>query len=58
MNALHDLIVTLEKQVSKLNSEKNINNFYISCSVCETKNMIGNIIKPFKQEKFNKTKLI
>ncbi|ETB59875.1 hypothetical protein YYC_03247 [Plasmodium yoelii 17X] len=51
MNALHDLIVTLEKQVSKLNSEKNVNNFYISCSVCETKNMIGNIIKPFKQEK-------
>ncbi|VEV55887.1 conserved Plasmodium protein, unknown function [Plasmodium vinckei vinckei] len=45
MNALHDLIVTLEKQVSKLNSEKNVNNFYISCSVCGTKNMIGTILK-------------
>ncbi|CAD2089896.1 conserved Plasmodium protein, unknown function [Plasmodium vinckei brucechwatti] len=56
MNTLHDLIVTLEKQVSKLNSEKNVNNFYISCSVCGTKNMIGNIIKPFKQ--VNNTKLI
>ncbi|SCM03604.1 conserved Plasmodium protein, unknown function [Plasmodium chabaudi chabaudi] len=45
MNSLHDLIVALEKQVSKLNSEKNVNNFYISCSVCETKNMIGTILK-------------
>eukprot|EP00366_Plasmodium_knowlesi_P003529 XP_002261026.1 hypothetical protein, conserved in Plasmodium species [Plasmodium knowlesi strain H] len=43
MNTLHDLIVTLEKQLSKLNSEKNVKNFFILCSICGTKNGIGKI---------------
>ncbi|ANQ06147.1 Uncharacterized protein PCOAH_00005830 [Plasmodium coatneyi] len=45
MNTLHDLIVTLEKQLSKLNSEKNVNKFFILCSICGSKNGIGTILK-------------
>ncbi|GAB64731.1 hypothetical protein PCYB_031440 [Plasmodium cynomolgi strain B] len=45
MNTLHDLIVTLEKQLSKLNSEKNVNKFFILCSICGSKNNIGTILK-------------
>ncbi|EUD65020.1 hypothetical protein C922_04531 [Plasmodium inui San Antonio 1] len=45
MNTLHDLIITLEKQLSKLNSEKNVNKFLILCSICGSKNSIGKIGK-------------
>ncbi|KMZ89020.1 hypothetical protein PVMG_04776 [Plasmodium vivax Mauritania I] len=45
MNTLHDLIVTLEKQLSKLNAEKNVNKFFILCSICGSKNSIGTILK-------------
>ncbi|KJP88359.1 hypothetical protein AK88_01975 [Plasmodium fragile] len=45
MNTLHDLIVTLEKQLSKLSSEKNVNKFFILCSICGSKNSIGTILK-------------
>ncbi|SBT31082.1 conserved Plasmodium protein, unknown function [Plasmodium ovale wallikeri] len=45
MNTLHDLIVTLEKQISKLNSEKNVHKFFILCSICGNKNNMGNFEK-------------
>ncbi|GAW79246.1 hypothetical protein, conserved [Plasmodium gonderi] len=48
MNTLHDLIVTLEKQISKMNSEKNVHKFFILCSICGNKNNMGNILKSRK----------
>ncbi|CRG98554.1 conserved Plasmodium protein, unknown function [Plasmodium relictum] len=53
MNTLHDLIVTLEKQISKLNSEKTVNKFLIMCTICGSKNNIGNILKNRKCLKCN-----
>ncbi|SCA48362.1 conserved Plasmodium protein, unknown function [Plasmodium ovale] len=53
MNTLHDLIVTLEKQISKLNSEKNVHKFFILCSICGNKNNMGAILKNRKCLKCN-----
>ncbi|CDO62716.1 conserved Plasmodium protein, unknown function [Plasmodium reichenowi] len=53
MNTLHDLIVSLEKQITKINSEKNVNKFFIMCSICSNKNNIGAILKNRKCIKCN-----
>ncbi|EUT91644.1 hypothetical protein PFAG_00630 [Plasmodium falciparum Santa Lucia] len=53
MNTLHDLIVSLEKQINKINSEKNVNKFFIMCSICSNKNNIGAILKNRKCIKCN-----
>ncbi|SOV74082.1 conserved Plasmodium protein, unknown function [Plasmodium sp. gorilla clade G3] len=53
MNTLHDLIVSLEKQITKISSEKNVNKFYIMCSICSNKNNIGAILKNRKCIKCN-----
>ncbi|SBT86215.1 conserved Plasmodium protein, unknown function [Plasmodium malariae] len=45
MKTLHDLIVTLEKQISKLKSERSVNKFFILCTICGNKNNMGVILK-------------
>ncbi|SOV21042.1 conserved Plasmodium protein, unknown function [Plasmodium sp. DRC-Itaito] len=53
MNTLHDLILSLEKQITKISSEKNVNKFFIMCSICSNKNNIGAILKNRKCIKCN-----
>ncbi|KOB89468.1 hypothetical protein PFDG_05017 [Plasmodium falciparum Dd2] len=46
MNTLHDLIVSLEKQINKINSERIVNKFFIMCSICSNRNNIGGKYNP------------